>query len=94
MASIDLKASEEGIISLCREIDVPFVTFSAEELNAVEGEFSHSEYVKKITGVDNICERAAMKAAGKKSRLVMTKQMGNGMTMAVAERIEKQDFRS
>ena len=84
IASIDIKASEDGINSLARELNIPFITFTAEDLNSVEGDFTPSEYVQRITGVDNICERAAMKAAGGNGRLVLPKQKENGMTIAIA----------
>ena len=63
LASIDLKAEEEGIKELARKYKVPFLTYSAEELCEVPGEFTGSDFVKSVTGVDNVCERAAMRAA-------------------------------
>lgn len=63
-ASIDLKQEEQGILALCEKYDIPFFTYSAEELARVKGEFKPSDFVKKTTGVDNVCERAALLAAG------------------------------
>ena len=63
LASIDLKAEEEGIKELARKYKVPFLTYSAEELGEVPGEFTGSEFVMSVTGVDNVCERAAVRAA-------------------------------
>ena len=63
LASIDLKAEEEGIKELARKYRVPFLTYSAEELREVLGEFTGSEFVMSVTGVDNVCERAAVRAA-------------------------------
>ena len=63
LASIDLKAEEEGIKELARKYKVPFLTYSAEELREVPGEFTGSEFVLSVTGVDNVCERAAVRAA-------------------------------
>ena len=40
-------------------------TFSAEELEMAEGEFTPSPFVKKITGIDNVCERSAVLAGGR-----------------------------
>ena len=67
LASIDLKAEEEGIKELARKYKVPFLTYSAEELGEVPGEFSGSEFVMSVTGVDNVCERAAVRAASSSS---------------------------
>lgn len=86
VASIDIKKDEDAIIALSKKLNVPFVTFSAEELNAIDGEFSLSSFVKKITGTDTVCERAAVCACSGKnaSCLILKKRTGNGMTLAAA----------
>lgn len=83
-ASIDRKKNEEGICSLAEQWEVPFVTFSAEELERVEGHFSESEFVRRTVGVGNVCERAALLGAGAGSRLVVPKQAVDGVTIAAA----------
>ena len=45
-------------------LQIPFVTYTEEELKQVPGEFTPSPFVKKITGVDNVCERSAVLASG------------------------------
>jgi cobalt-precorrin 5A hydrolase len=84
LASIDLKKDEEAIVSYSRRKNIPFVTFSAEELNQIDGDFSSSAFVKETTGVDNVCERAAIKASD--GELVLPKQARDGMTIAIARR--------
>ena len=64
LASIDVKANEQGILEVCRENSWPFVTFTSERLSAQEGNFTASDFVKSKVGVDNVCERAALCAAG------------------------------
>ena len=64
IASIDLKAKEYGLNLFAHRNGIKLMTFSKDELNAVEGEFSQSAFVSEITGTDNVCERAAMAAAG------------------------------
>ncbi|MCR5346791.1 MAG: cobalt-precorrin 5A hydrolase [Fretibacterium sp.] len=86
VASIDLKAAEPALIALAEQYDVPFLTFSAEDLQSVEGTFSASERVLKITGVDNVCERAAVRAAGREAVLLRSKSRYPGMTFALARR--------
>ena len=86
IASIDLKKEEKGILSLSQDWQIPFVTYTEEELKQVPGEFTPSPFVKKITGVDNVCERAAILAAGEDGRLLMPKQCMNRVTIAVAEK--------
>ena len=52
-----------------------------EELKKVEGEFSVSTFVKKVTGVDNVCERSAVYTGG---TLRIRKQAETGVTAAFA----------
>lgn len=81
VCSIDIKAHEAGLIAFCHDIDLPFITFSAQELGAVSGEFSASDFVKRVTGVENVCERSAV--LGSSGTLSIKKQAQNGVTMAV-----------
>jgi len=80
-ASIDIKREEPGLLAYCREAGIPIRFYSAGTLMAVEGDFTASEFVKKTTGADNVCERAAMVEAG---RLLVKKTALNGVTVAVA----------
>lgn len=86
VASIDLKKREKALVNLSQFLQVPFVTYSGEELEAVEGEFSASAFVESVTGVNNVCERAAAKAAGSAEKLVLKKTVKEGMTIALARR--------
>ncbi|MEE0954969.1 MAG: cobalt-precorrin 5A hydrolase [Eubacterium sp.] len=81
-ASIDVKKDEPGILSYCRTHGLPFRTYSAEELKAVPGKFSHSDFVEQKVGVDNVCERSAIRAGGR--HLLISKTSRNGITLAVA----------
>lgn len=85
LASIDLKKDEPGLADLARELGVPFVTFPAAELAAVPGQFSHSQKVLDVTGVDNVCERAAVLASGF-GPLLRGKTRYPGVTFALARR--------
>ena len=51
------------------------------ELAAVEGAFTPSAFVRTVTGVDNVCERAALLGA---ERLLVKKTARDGVTVAVA----------
>lgn len=68
---------------------IPFRTYEAQELKAVQGEFHTSAFVKAQVGVDNVCERAAMKAAEADGRICRAKQAQDGMTVAIAEKAWK-----
>ena len=81
-ASIDLKAEESGLLAFCQEWKLPVTFYSAEELKAIPGDFTPSAFVQSITGVDNVCERAALIGAEK---LIVKKTARNGVTVALAE---------
>lgn len=82
-ASIDLKRDEEGLLSFCAGWGIPFETFSAAGLLAVPGTFSASRFVESVTGVDCVCERAAL-AAARKGRLIIPKTAVGPVTVAAA----------
>ena len=81
-ASIDLKRNEPGLLAYCAGQGWPTAFYSAEELRSLKGQFTPSERVLRVTGVDNVCERAAMMGA---QRLVVRKTAHNGVTVALAE---------
>ena len=91
VASIDLKKDEKGLQAFCREHGWPFRTYSAGELKEVPGEFTASELVKKVTGVDNVCERSALAEAG--GQLLLRKFAKDGVTIAAAARAFTPDWR-
>lgn len=84
-ASIDLKADEPGLLAWGREERLPLTFYAAGALRQAEGSFSPSEFVKTVTGVDNVCERAAVLAAGG-GGLIIKKQAAKGVTVAAAEK--------
>lgn len=86
LASIDVKSNEPGLLAWSRKAGIPFVTYTAEELRSVEGNFHESSFVKEKVGVDNVCERAALRACGPEGRLVYEKHGEDGMTIAIAKR--------
>lgn len=97
-ASIDIKSGEIGLMNLSQYYHVDFKTFSAETLENINlengEELSSSDFVRSVTGIDNVCERSALALAmemggGEVSRLCVKKTAGNGITLAVAERIPK-----
>ena len=62
-----------------------------DELAQETGDFSPSDFVKKTTGVDNVCERGAVLAAG--GPLYARKHAGGGVTMALAWKPVRLDWR-
>ena len=84
LSSILQKRDEQGIIEWCQKEGIPFFTYSAEELREVNGNFTTSSFVKDQVGVDNVCERAAVKVCGENGKLIVPKIAENGMTIAIA----------
>jgi len=83
VCSIDLKKEEPGLLVFCKKRGLSFETFPAQELAKVKGDFPASDFVRQVTGVDNVCQRAAVLGSG--GRLIGTRYVGGGVTMALAE---------
>ncbi len=90
IATIDLKANEHGLVEYCQKNKIEFSTFSAEKLKTVDGDFTSSDFVESITGVDNVCERSAVRCSG--GKLIVRKSAMNGVTVAIAEKNIVIDF--
>ena len=86
MASIDLKEDEPGLLAISEKLGLPFLTYSAEALRSAPGDFTPSAFVREVTGVDSVCERAAVLASG--GKLMAHKIAENGMTFALAKKEE------
>jgi len=89
LASIDLKQGEMGLEILACFYHLPFYIYGADDLQEVEGQFSESAFVSHVTGVSNVCERAALACAGQGGRLLVKKQAKDGMTFALAKQIPR-----
>ena len=81
LCTIDLKKDEGGLQELVGALNVPLTTYSAQELAQVPGDFTPSPFVEQITGVDNVCERAALACGG---TLLRHKTAKDGATVALA----------
>jgi len=92
VASIDLKENEAGLVEFASETGIPAVFYSSSELNALPDiGYSVSDFVKNTTGVDCVCERAAM-AASAGGELIVRKTGGGGVTLAVVREPFLVDF--
>ena len=87
-ASIDVKQNEAELLAFCRGRGWPIGFYSAGQLAAVPGQFTASAFVQKTVGVDNVCERAALLAAGDGAMPALPRQAGGGVTLAAACRID------
>lgn len=81
IATIDIKGDEPGMIEVCSRNRWSLKTFGVEELGALKGEYTASDFVRDTVGVDNVCERASVKAGGS---LVVRKTVFDGVTVAVS----------
>ena len=81
--SLDVKRDETGLLAFAKGQSWPIHFFTADELNAVPGDFTASNFVRQTVGTDNVCERSAVKASGG-GKLVVSKKAGQGITVAVA----------
>lgn len=89
IASISLKKEEEGLLAFAAAEQLPLRFFEAEQLEALEGDFTDSAFVRQQTGTGNVCERAAWLAAREESPaqgcgLIVKKQVYEGITFAAA----------
>ena len=91
VATIDLKADENGLLMFCKKYDLQMMTYTALELSDVEGDFTSSDFVKTVAGVDNVCERSAVKSS--RGKLVIHKTASHGVTVAAAEKPIVIDFK-
>ncbi|OOM80450.1 cobalt-precorrin 5A hydrolase [Clostridium sp. BL-8] len=80
IASIDIKANEEGIVKLAQKLNCPFKTFNREEIKTVEDNYDKSEFVFKTLGVTGVCEPCVELAGAK---VIISKIKHNGMTLAI-----------
>ncbi len=85
VATIDLKKQEAGLLQFCEHYHLPLEFFSAEELKEQPGEFEESDYVQTVTGIGNVCERAAL-AVSNQGRIILHKTAKNGMTISLARK--------
>ena len=84
VASVDLKKDEQAILELARHLRAPVSFYTSEQLMAIPGAFSRSEFVKSVTAVDCVCERSAIACGGEE--IILRKTARDGMTISVAKR--------
>lgn len=91
LASIDLKKDEQGLNIFIERYGLKSSYYNAKELEEVEGDFEKSDFVKSVTGIDNVCERALIKYVSEinpgfvKDNLLLKKKKCDGITLAVAK---------
>ncbi len=96
ISSIDIKADEEGLISLAKSLGKSFHTYNKSELAPMEPLLSvKSNYIFDTVGVYGVAESAALLAAqnetGQSSELVLNKIKSRRSTCAIARSYPKND---
>ena len=87
--SIDIKADEQGLITLAQTLKIPYQTFDKQALAEVEHLLStKSDYVFKTVGVYGVAESAALWAAQQQAKqtaeLILPKVKTHKATCAIA----------
>ena len=83
-ASVDLKSDEGGLLEFVQKIGKEIKFFSVSELQKkiVEYKLQESDFVKKIIGVGNVCEAAAL-CAVESGKFALTKTAFEGVTISL-----------
>lgn len=85
VATVTLKAREPGLLAFAGKRRVPLVAFPPADLARHPGIERPSARVRSLIGIASVAEPAAMRAAGA-DRLLIAKEVGPGVTVAVARR--------
>jgi cobalt-precorrin 5A hydrolase len=85
LATVMLKVDELALLALASAYAVPLVAFPTEQLAAQPGIERPSERVRVKIGIAAVAEAAALRASGA-ARLLVPKQKGPGVTLAIARR--------
>lgn len=81
IGSIDIKKNEDALINLSTYLNVPFKTFTAEEISKVENLYEKSDWVKQNVGVHSVAEPVAHLLSD--GNLIIKKHKYNGITFSV-----------
>ncbi len=84
IASIDIKRDEPALLAFSKRHLLDFCCYSAQELAGTPGRFTASERVMRETGVENVCERAAVRYSG--GVLLRGKTLFEGIALALARK--------
>ncbi len=84
LSTIDIKSEEPGLLQASKGLGIPLRVVSKSEIATCAKEHSKSTFVKEKIGVWAVCEPAAL-IAGRKTKLILTRQKYPGMTIAIAQ---------
>ena len=81
IGSIEIKKDEKAIIDLAKYLNVPFKTFSVEEISKVDYLYEKSDWVKKNVGVYSVSDPVAHLLS--EGRVIINKQKYDGITFSI-----------
>ncbi|MGA2034956.1 MAG: cobalamin biosynthesis protein [Thermoguttaceae bacterium] len=83
LASADLKAEEPGLLEAARQLGLPLRLIPSQEIRETILAFERSEFVDEKVHLPAVAEPAAL-LAGRRTRLILPKQILHGVTVAIA----------
>lgn len=83
ISTIDIKKTEAGLTAFAEQHHLPIHYYTVRQLNDAPGTFMSSDFVRRIIGTDNVCERAAV-LASHGGTLLLQKSGKDGVTVAIA----------
>lgn len=89
LATVSLKADEPGLIAAAKSFKIPLIAYPPQNLDGVPGIETPSARVREKIGIAAVAEPAALRASGA-GRLLVAKQIGPGVTLAIARRSDHQ----
>jgi cobalt-precorrin 5A hydrolase len=85
IASTEIKSDEQGILDTAAYFKVLATFIKNQDIEAIEDQFTKSEFVKSNIGIASVCEPSAFIAAGRKGHFISKKQAKEGITVAIFE---------
>ena len=83
LATIDLKASDDELVSLSQKQDWKILSYTSDQLKTVEFPSEASEAALKTVGAPGVCEPAAILSSDNPKLIITKTKLGN-VTVAVA----------
>jgi cobalt-precorrin 5A hydrolase len=83
LASAEIKADEPGLREAAQKLALPLRFIPADEIRHTIRAFEHSDFVQDKVDLPAVAEPAAL-LAGRRTRLLLPKQILHGVTVAVA----------
>lgn len=84
VATVDVKADEEGLIGACKILEIPLIIIPRSEILKVEDKYEGSDFVKEKIGVSSVSEPCCELSAGP-GRFLIRKHKDNGATISIWE---------